>query len=154
LELTDFQEVLTSLYHLDKRHVINFWKAHRDMPEKSAYDHWLGFCQLWIWLGKSEKPPRPHKMIALSENPGTDEANHHTALCFTELSAAIKSAREANDMPIPKLANLSGCDPMVIDESETGQYGSATISNVQDILKILNITLTIENVTRERSIHS
>jgi hypothetical protein len=149
LEFIDAQEKLTSLHRLGKRHVINFWKAHRDMPEKSAYDHWLGLCQLWSWLGKSEKPPRPHKMIAPAE-----ESNPQTVLCFTEFSAAIKSARKANDMPILKLANLSGCDPIVIDEIESGKYGSATISNVQDILKILNINLMIENVTSERSIHS
>jgi hypothetical protein len=58
LEFTDAQEGLTSLHRLGKRHVINFWKGHRDMPEKSAYDHWLGLCQLWSWLGKPEKPPR------------------------------------------------------------------------------------------------
>ncbi|MBM4206780.1 MAG: hypothetical protein FJ190_01780 [Gammaproteobacteria bacterium] len=72
LEFTDALEGLTSLHRLGKRHVITFWKAHRDLPEKSAYDYWLGFCQLWIWLGKSEKPPRPHKMIAPSEEPGTN----------------------------------------------------------------------------------
>lgn len=154
LEFTDAQEGLTSLHRLGKRHVINFWKAHRDMPEKSAYDYWLGMCQLWSWLGKSEKPPRPHRMIAPSEEPRTNKANPQTVLCFTEFSAAIKSAREANDMPILKLANLSGCDPIVIDEIESGQYRSATISDVQDIMKILNINLTIENVTCEKSIHS
>lgn len=154
LEFTDAQERLTSLHRLGKRHVISFWKAHRDMPEKSAYDYWLGFCQLWIWLGKSEKPPRPHKMIAPSEEPGTNKANPQTVLCFTEFSAAIKSAREAKGMPVLKLANLSGCDPMVIEEIESGQYGSATISDVQDILKILNINLMSKNATRERSIHS
>jgi hypothetical protein len=152
LEFTDAQEGLTSLHRLGKRHVINFWKAHRDMPEKSAYDLWLGLCQLWIWIGKSEKPPRAHKMSDQPVKPGSDD--DQAALCFAEFSSAIKSAREAKAIPILKLANLSGCDPIVIDEIESGQYGSATISDVQDILKILNINLTIENVTREKSIHS
>lgn len=152
LEFIDAQEGLTSLHRLGKRHVINFWKAHREMPEKSAYDHWLGLCQLWSWLGKSEKPPRPHKMII--EDPTSDDVGHQTAICFTEFSSAIKSAREAKGMTVLKLANLSCCDPMVIDEIESGQYGSASISGIQDILKILNIRLTIKNPTRERSIYS
>lgn len=126
LKFTDTQEGLTSLHRLGKRQVINFWKANQEMPEKSTYDHWLGLCQLWIWIGKSEKPPRSHKMTAPYENPGTDEANHQTALCFTEFSAAIKSVREANDMPILKLANLSGCDPIMIKEVESGLYRNAT----------------------------
>lgn len=142
LEFTDAREGLTSLHRLGNRHVINFWKEHRDMPEKSAYDHWLGFCQLWIWLGKSEKPPRPHKMSDQTVKPGSDD---QAALCFAEFSSAIKSAREAKAMPILKLANLSGCDPVIIDEIESGHYGSATISDVQNLLRILNINLTCQN---------
>lgn len=143
LEFTDAQEGLTSLHRLGKRHVINFWKGHRDMPEKSAYDYWLGFCQLWSWLGKSEKPPRPHKMNAHSDNPGTEEANSQAVLCFTEISAAIKTAREAKSMPILKLANVSGCDPTMLNEIEAGQYGAATISDIQNLLKILSVNLTL-----------
>ena len=141
LEFTDAQEGLTSLHRLGKRHVINFWKSHRDMPEKSAYDHWLGLCQLWSWLGKSEKPPLPHKTITPSEEAGSNEANPQANLCFTEFSAAIKSAREAKGMSILKLANLSGCDPTILNEIEAGQYGSATISDIQNLLKILRVSL-------------
>lgn len=152
LEFTDAQEGLTSLHRLGKRHVINFWKAHREMPEKSAYDHWLGLCQLWSWLGKPEKPPQPHKMNAHSDGPGTEEANSQTVLCFTEFSSAIKSAREAKGMPILKLANLSGCDPAILHEIEAGQYGATSILDIQNLLRILNITLAIEEFTRERQL--
>lgn len=154
LEFTDAQEGLTSLHRLGKRHAISFWKAHRDMPEKSAYDHWLGLCQLWSWLGKSDKPPRPHKMSSQSENPGTEESDDQAGLCFTEFSVAIKSARQLSNMPILKLANLSGCDPMIIDEIESGLYGNATISDIQNLLRILNIKLTTARIMRESSIHS
>ncbi len=143
LEFTDTQEGLTSLHRLGKRHVINFWKAHRDMPEKSAYDHWLGMCQLWLWLGKPEKPPRPHKMDIHSDDPGTDEANPQTALCFTEFSEAIKAARESKGIPILKLANLSGCDPTILDEIEAGRYDAAIISDIQNLLKILSVNLIL-----------
>ncbi|MEC4749873.1 helix-turn-helix domain-containing protein [Methylomicrobium sp. Wu6] len=152
LEFTDAQEGLTSLHRLGKRHIINFWKAHREMPEKSAYDHWLGFCQLWSWLGKSEKPPRPHKMII--EDSTSDDVGQQTAICFTEFSSAIKSAREAKGMPALKLANLSGCDPIIIDEIESGQYGSVSISVIQGILKVLNINLIIKNAGLEASTNS
>lgn len=135
LEFIDAQEGLTSLHRLGKRHVINFWKAHREMPEKSAYDHWLGLCQLWSWLGKSEKPPRPHK--------SSDDAGQQTANCFTEFSTTIKTARETKGMPILKLANLSGCDPTILNEIEAGQYSAATISDIQNLLKILSINLTL-----------
>jgi len=93
-------------------------------------------------------------MDAYSDDPKANKNQPNAVLCFTEISVAIKAARRAKSLPILKLANLSGCDPMVIDEIESGLYGSATISDVQDILKILNINLTIENVTREKSIHS
>jgi hypothetical protein len=143
LEFTDAQEGLTSLHRLGKRHVINFWKTHRDMPEKSAYDYWLGLCQLWSWLGKPEKPPRPHKMDAYSDDPEANEDQPNVVLCFTEFSAAIKTARETKGMPILKLANLSGCDSTILNEIEAGQYGAVTISDIQNLLKILSVNLTL-----------
>lgn len=140
LEFNDAQEGLTSLHRLGKRHVINFWKAHREMPEKSAYDHWLGLCLLWSWLGKPEKPPRPHKMTI--QDSTSDHVGQQTVTCFKEFSTAIKTAREAKGMPILKLANLSGCDPTIINEIEACQYGSATISDIQNLLKVLSVNLT------------
>jgi ribosome-binding protein aMBF1 (putative translation factor) len=115
------------------------------MPEKSAYDYWLGLCQLWSWIGKSEKPPRPHKMSSQSESPGTEESDDQASLCFTEFSLAIKSVRQLSNMPVLKLANLSGCDPVIIKEIETGQYGSVTLLGIQNLLRILNINLTFQN---------
>jgi DNA-binding XRE family transcriptional regulator len=142
LEFTDAQEGLTSLHRLGKRHVINFWKGHRDMPEKSAYDLWLGLCQLWIWIGKSEKPPRAHKM---SDQPVKPRSDDQATLCFAEISLAIKSAREAKAMPILKLANLLGCDPKTIEEIESGTYDNLAASEIQHVFGILNIRLTIAN---------
>ncbi|MCD2453544.1 hypothetical protein GO003_024500 [Methylicorpusculum oleiharenae] len=142
LEFIDTQEGLTSLQRLGKRHVINFWKAHRDLPEKSAYDYWLGLCQLWSWLGKSEKPPRPHKMAAQSDSPEAQKDQAHAALSFTEFSAAIKAARAAKRLPILKLANLSGCDPILINEIESGKYGSAAVRDIENLLRVLKIKLT------------
>ncbi len=143
LEFTDAQEGLTSLHRLGKRHVINFWKGHRDMPEKSAYDHWLGLCQLWSWLGKPEKPPRPHKMTI--QDSTSDHVGQQTVTCFKEFSTAIKTAREAKGMPILKLANLLGCDPKTIEEIESGTYDNLAASEIQHVFGILNIRLTIAN---------
>jgi hypothetical protein len=63
LEFTASQEKFTSIHELGRRHVINFWKSHRDFPEKTAYDYWLGICKLWEWCGKTEKPPKPRVSI-------------------------------------------------------------------------------------------
>jgi len=60
LEFTASQENFVSINRLGNRHVINFWKAHRDLPDKTAYDYWLGICKLWEWIGKNEKPPKPN----------------------------------------------------------------------------------------------
>ncbi|MDO8845573.1 helix-turn-helix transcriptional regulator [Methylicorpusculum sp.] len=135
LEFIDTQEGLTSLQRLGKRHVINFWKAHRHLPEKSAYDYWLGLCQLWSWLGKSEKPPRPHNhlnAIACSEQKNED------LKIFDSLSQAIKAARKARGIPIQKLANMTGCEVSVIDAIESGHF-SVSFLEVQNLLVALGI---------------
>jgi hypothetical protein len=47
-------------------------------------------------------------------------------------------------MSIQKLANLSGCETTVIVEIEADEYGNATVSDVQNLLRILNINFVIE----------
>ncbi|WP_036250261.1 helix-turn-helix transcriptional regulator [Methylobacter sp. BBA5.1] len=144
LEFTDAQEGLTSLHRLGKRHVINFWKAHRDMPEKSAYDYWLGLCQLWSWLGKSEKPPRPHNhssVIACSVMVSSEQQNDDLKT-FGSLSETIKAAREARGMPIQKLANMTGCEVAVIGAIESGHYSDSFLE-VQNLLEALGIRFQI-----------
>jgi hypothetical protein len=138
LEYTDSQEKITSLHRLGSRHVINFWKSHRNLSEKTAYDYWLGICKLWEWIGKPDKPPKPHKM-----SEPTDSHDSNIELVFSEFSKAIKSARELKGLSIQKLANLSGCEAMVVNEIEAGKYDGAKISEVQNLLSILNIQLSI-----------
>jgi len=50
---------LTGLEQIGKRQVIDFWKAHRDLAPRTAYSYWLGFCELWNWIGRTGEPPRP-----------------------------------------------------------------------------------------------
>jgi hypothetical protein len=48
---------------IGKRHVIRFWKCHRDMPHKTAYFYWLALRVLWTEiLGRPSEPPRPRQM--------------------------------------------------------------------------------------------
>lgn len=144
LEFTDAQEGLTSLHRLGKRHVINFWKAHRDMAEKSAYDHWLGLCQLWSWLGKSEKPPRPynHASATACSVMVSSEQQNDNLKTFGSLSEAIKAARQTRGITIQTLANMTGCEVAVIGAIESGQY-SDSLLQVQNLLEALGIRFQI-----------
>lgn len=140
LEYTDSTEKLTSLDRLGKRQVINFWKSHRHFTEKVAYDYWLGICKLWEWIGKNDAPPKPFKITIDSE-----VSSESAEILFSELSHAIKAAREAKKLSVEKLANLSGCEAMVINEIESGIYLNTSVSEAQNLLKILNIRFSIEN---------
>lgn len=53
------QEPVGNLARLGKRHIINFWQAHRRLSDKTRYDYWLAFCVLWKLMDKPGKPPRP-----------------------------------------------------------------------------------------------
>lgn len=138
LRFTDSNEKITSLQRLGKRHVIEFWKANRDLSDKTANDYWLGICELWEWIGKSDAPPKPHrKPQDINKKPDS------ACLAFAELSNAIKAARESRDLSIQKLANLSGCEAMVVNEIESGFYVNAGASDIQNLLMILNIKLSL-----------
>jgi len=51
------------LGELGKRHVIEFYKAHRDLSEAVQYQHWLSFRELWRLSQKSGEPPKPKKKV-------------------------------------------------------------------------------------------
>jgi len=50
---------LTGLDQIGKRHVIDFWKAHRHLADRTAYAYWLALRELWVWLDRQGKPPKP-----------------------------------------------------------------------------------------------
>ncbi|GAB6051156.1 hypothetical protein JCM16106_20120 [Hydrogenophilus islandicus] len=48
-----------SLGQVGKRHVVAYWKAHRDLAPATLYAHWLAIRELWRLAGKAGDPPRP-----------------------------------------------------------------------------------------------
>ena len=132
LEYTDSTEKLTSLHRLGKRHVINFWKSHRNLSDKVAYDYWLGICKLWVWIDKPEKPPKPNNFV---------EQDIISNGVFTEISSAIKAARESSNYSIQKLANISGLESELIENIESGQT-NIQLSDILCLLEILKIKFT------------
>jgi len=133
LEYTDSTEKLTSLHRLGKRHVINFWKSHRNLSDKVAYDYWLGICKLWVWLDKPDKPPKPNNFV---------EQDIISNGVFTEESAAIKAARESHKYTIQKLANMAGLEALLIESIEKGDT-NIILSDILCLLDILKIKFTI-----------
>jgi hypothetical protein len=140
LEYTDAQERVTSLHRIGARQVINFWKAHRNLSEKTAYDYWLGLCKLWEWTGKPGQPPKPHKMNECIEEPAPTSVN---PLSSTNISQAIRAARETRNLTIQQLANLSGYETITIEAIEAGTYDGARVSDIQHLFQILSIQLLI-----------
>lgn len=52
---------ITGLEQIGKRQVIDFWKGHRNLAPRTGYAYWLGFSDLWHWLGRPGEPPRPRQ---------------------------------------------------------------------------------------------
>jgi DNA-binding XRE family transcriptional regulator len=103
------------------------------MSEKVAYDYWLGICKLWVWIDKPEKPPKPNNFI---------EQDIISRGVFTEISVAIKAARESHKYTIQKLANITGLEALLIESIEKGET-NITLSDVLCLLEILKIKFTI-----------
>ncbi len=142
LEYTDAQERVTSLHRIGARQVINFWKAHRNLSEKTAYDYWLGLCKLWEWTGKPGQPPKPHKLSAPTEEPTPTSVNQTV---FTNIAQAIRAARATKNLTVQQLANLSGCELITIEDIEAGIYDHARASDIQHLFRILGIQLSFRN---------
>jgi ribosome-binding protein aMBF1 (putative translation factor) len=103
------------------------------MSEKVAYDYWLGICKLWTWIDKPEKPPKPNNFV---------EQDIISNGVFTEISSAIKAARETSNYSIQKLANISGLESELISSIESGE-DNIELSDILLLIKILKIKFTI-----------
>jgi hypothetical protein len=136
LEFTASQDKFTSIHELGRRHVINFWKSHRDLPEKTAYDYWLGICKLWEWIGKKEKPPKPNTFSKGEEIP-------NKILHFSSLSQAVKYSMNKKEISADELARISKCELTVINKIGCGKT-DICFSDVERVLKSLNIKFLID----------
>ena len=135
LQFTDAQEDLRSLHRLGKRHVINFWKSHRELSDKMAYDYWLGMCKLWEWIDKPDKPPKPNNVSKQNDHIVQERKP------IPGISTAIKTARESKNITVQQLANLTGCEAMLIEDIESGNT-IIMLSDIQILFKTLNIKFT------------
>ncbi len=140
LDWAESVENVRALHGLGKNHVIGFWKSHRELSEATAYKYWLAISKLWEWLGKHEPPPKPYKadkrLLPKSEQ-------HPAGIFFRDSGLAIKFARETQSMSVLKLANLTGCNLMKIEEIEAGNLSNASALDVQNLLEILGIQLFV-----------
>ena len=135
LDWVESTEKVITLHSLGKRHVIGFWKAHRHFSEETAYKYWLGIAKLWQWIGKHEEPPAPHKSQTFQKTVLKDTV-------ITEISTVIKAARESRNLTIQQLANVSGCETLLIADIEAGKT-NILLSDILRLLEILKIKFTI-----------
>ncbi len=142
LDWIESTEKVISMHGIGKNQVIGFWKSHRDLSDQTAYKYWLGLCKLWEWLGKHEEPPKPFKQFVESEIKKPVENR-----LIPELSVAIKTVREKRDLSIHKLANLTGCDPWLIEAIESGKL-DFSFMDIDLLLKTLGIQFTYKTETQ------
>jgi hypothetical protein len=137
LDWIESNEKVISLHELGKRHVIAFWASHRDFSEETAYKYWLGIAKLWQWLDKHEEPPAPRKvhiMETQKSSPNTDT--------LKEIPAAIKAARELQNLTINQLANKSGYEATLITNIENGET-DIPVSIILRLFEILKIEVSL-----------
>lgn len=73
LTFADFASVngARTLAEVGGRQVIQYWKAHEHLTEKTLYNHWRALCVLWELSDKPGKPPRPTKWANGPEAEGS-----------------------------------------------------------------------------------
>lgn len=143
LDWIESNEKVISLHELGKRHVIEFWKSHRYFSEETAYKYWLGIAKLWQWLDKHEEPPAPrkvHVMETQKSSPNTDR--------LKEIPAAIKAARERQNLTVNQLANKSGYEATLITDIENGGT-DIPVSIILHLFKILGIEISLRLISNK-----
>lgn len=49
----------TSMKQVGRAHVIQYWKANRDLSDATLMSRWYALRQLWLIAGKAGEPPKP-----------------------------------------------------------------------------------------------
>jgi hypothetical protein len=122
-------ERLHNLHEIGHRHVINFWKGHRDLAPKTANDYWLALCALWRLAGKPDKPPRPLSFSGADTGPGHRPTGQKPDFLpdmeplpsLDDISLALKGQRHAQALPVEAVACATGVAPDAIAAIEAGR---------------------------------
>lgn len=62
-----------SMAQVGRDHVIKWWKTHRDLTDRTLYEHHRAICILWRLAGKAGQPPTPRYKGALNQTlPSSD----------------------------------------------------------------------------------
>jgi hypothetical protein len=147
VEFIEQTEQLHNLHEIGRRHVIQFWKANRDMAPKTANAYWLALCVIWQW---SEKPGTPPKPIILtqtnSQKPAAETPEIQAELsldkseqisilpALVEISRTLKAYRLDRALTIEAVSQATDLNPTTLTDIETGKEQTRYI----DIANLLN----------------
>lgn len=135
-EFIEQTEQLHNLHEVGKRHVINFWKAHRDMAPKTANAYWLAICVIWQWSNKPGTPPKPNLFVQSGQDKIgitiQQHANHQgvgintTISCtpllpsLAEISLYLKQQRLNQNLRLEAVCQATGISLETITDMESG----------------------------------
>ena len=135
VEFIEQTERVHNLHEIGRRHVLLFWKQHRDMAPKTAHAYWLALCVIWQWSDKPGTPPKPilfsqvdtgqvdFKEIhsAESVNQVVNSTDEISALPSPiEISRSLKAYRLSQGLTVEAVSMASGLDSAVINVIEAG----------------------------------
>ncbi|MBF6649763.1 helix-turn-helix domain-containing protein [Methylobacter sp. BlB1] len=122
-------ERVHNLHELGQRHVINFWKGHRDLAPKTAHDYWLALCALWRLAGKPGRPPRPLSFSGADAGRGYRPTGQKPGSLpdmeplpsLDDISQVLKGQRHAQALTVEAVACVTGVAPDAIAAIEAGR---------------------------------
>ncbi|WP_347988393.1 helix-turn-helix transcriptional regulator [Methylomonas sp. AM2-LC] len=156
VEFIEQSEQLHNLHEVGKRHVIQFWKAHRDMAPKTANAYWLALCVIWQWSNKPGTPPKPiifaqtnfQKPASIQTELSLDKSEQISILpSLVELSRALEAYRKDRALSIEAVSSAAGLNPTTLSVIETGNEQTRYI----DIATLINYYA--DTINLQGSIH-
>lgn len=127
-------------YGIGCKHIVDFWRAHIHLLDKTRYEYWRAACILWRCLGRPDKPPKPFKRLTADDSESLSCGGKNF---IASAGLAVLAARASKRVSIETLAVAASVDPKKIANLESGRGNRITLGEYDRIFSALGTELIL-----------
>ena len=146
LNWVETEKKVKGLGQIGTKHIIDFWRSHRDYSDNTKHKYWLAIKDMWDFLDFAGVPPKPLLSVELLEKEKKrSEIKNSLEKTFTDFGSALRESMRLNRIELMMLSNSTGIEPRIIDDITSGRV-IASASQLNDLMKAFGVMFSITHL--------